>query len=119
MSNEHYRRRLLDLEKELSARIDREAQQGRDQFLDVAADTGDASVADEVAAEDFTEADANSTTLAQVREALARMDAGTFGRCIVDGGPIEPARLEAVPWARYCLKHENALEEGSAKPSTL
>lgn len=118
MNQQQYRRRLLDLEKVLSTRIDREAQHGREQLLEVAADTADASVADEGAAEDFTEADMNSTTLTQVREALARLDTGTFGRCVVDGGPIEPARLEAAPWAKYCLKHQNALEEGSPK-STL
>jgi DnaK suppressor protein len=119
MDNEHYRRSLLDLEKELSARIDREAQYGREQFIDVAADTGDVSAADEAAAADFTEADADSTMLTQVREAIGRLDAGNFGRCVVDGGPIEPARLEAAPWSPYCLKHQKAREEGLPKRSTL
>jgi RNA polymerase-binding transcription factor DksA len=45
----------------------------------------------------------------QVREALGRVAAGTFGTCVVDGGPIEEARLEAVPWTPYCLKHERRL----------
>jgi DnaK suppressor protein len=119
MTNEHHRRRLLALEKDIAARIKREQQRGRDQFVDTAVDTGDASVADEVAAEEFSEAEMNATTLAQVREALGRIDAGTFGRCIVDGGPIEPARLEAVPWTAYCAKHQELLEEGSPRTSTL
>jgi len=80
MTNEHHRRRLLALEKDIAARIKREQQRGRDQFVDTAVDTGDASVADEVAAEEFSEAEMNATTLAQVREALGRIDAGTFGR---------------------------------------
>ncbi len=29
---------------------------------------------------------------------------------VVDGGPIEEKRLEAIPWAAYCLKHEKLLE---------
>jgi RNA polymerase-binding transcription factor DksA len=119
MNNEQYRRRLLDLEKELSARINREAQLGRDQFHDVAGDTADASVADADAAEDFAEVDRDSTMLREVRDALGRLDAGTFGRCTVDGGPIEPARLAAAPWSRYCLKHQQAREEGSPRPPTL
>lgn len=116
MNHEQYRRRLLDLEKELSARIDREAQYARDQFRDVAADAGETSIADEEATKTFTEADTDSTKLTQVREALDRLDAGTFGSCVVDGAPIEPARLDAAPWSRYCLKHQQAHEEASRKP---
>src|SRR4051794_15851263 len=119
MSYEQHRRRLLDLEKQLAARIGRQTQRGREQLLDVAADTGDASVADEDASQTFTEAGMDSATLTQVRAALDRVDAGTFGRCVVDGGPIEPARLDAAPWAPYCLKHQQELEQGSPKPSTL
>ena len=47
-------------------------------------------------------------------------DAGTFGTCVVDGGPIEEKRLDAVPWTRYCLKHEALLEASSgSKTPTL
>jgi len=50
MNIEHYKQRLLDLEKTLSARIGGpEADQGRGEFTDSAHDVGDASVADEVA----------------------------------------------------------------------
>ena len=48
--------------------------------------------------------------LRQVRGALQRIEQGTFGRCTVDGGPIEEKRLEAVPWTPYCLKHQQQLE---------
>lgn len=119
MSNEQYRSRLLELEKTLSSRIGRQTQHGRDPLLDGPTDTGDASVADEDASETFTAAGMDSATLTQVREALDRIDAGTFGQCLVDGGPIERARLDAAPWTPYCLKHQAALEEGSRKSPTL
>src|ERR1700687_4874342 len=111
MDRQHsgYKQRLLDLEKTLSARIGHETRQGRGEFIDAAHDVGDASVADEVASEEFTEAEHNSAVLQQVREALGRVADGTFGRCIVDGGPIEERRLEAVPWTPYCLKQNSAL----------
>jgi len=41
----------------------------------------------------------------QVDAALARLDAGTYGRCTVGGEPIPQARLAAVPWAATCVAH--------------
>ena len=55
--------------------------------------------------------------LQQVRDALTRVDAGTFGSCIVDGGPIEKKRLDAMPWASYCLRHEQ-MREAATSSST-
>jgi DnaK suppressor protein len=120
MNIEHYKQRLLDLEKTLSASIDRETDEGRREFIDSAHDVGDASVADEVASEDFTEAERNADQLKQVRDALGRIADGTFGACIVDGGPIEEQRLEALPWTPYCLKHAERLEaRASSRTPTL
>jgi DnaK suppressor protein len=119
MNMQHYKQRLLDLEKTLSARIGRETDRGRGEFIDSAHDVGDASVADEVASEEFTEAEHNADVLRQVRDALRRVEEGTFGTCIVDGGPIDEQRLEAVPWTPYCLKHAERLEaaESSRTPT--
>jgi len=114
MNMQHYKQRLLDLEKTLSARIGEEADEARGEFIDSAHDVADASVADEVASEEFTGAEHNSDVLQQVRDALGRVEDGTFGTCIVDGGPIEEQRLEAVPWTPYCLKHAQSLEVGAA-----
>jgi len=43
--------------------------------------------------------------LDEVERALAKLDAGTYGRCETCGEAISPARLEAVPTARYCINH--------------
>jgi RNA polymerase-binding transcription factor DksA len=42
-------------------------------------------------------------SLAEVQEALGKMDAGTYGVCESCGQPIAPARLEAKPAARRCI----------------
>lgn len=105
MNVEHYRQRLLELEKTMSTRTGRAVAAGRGEFIDSAHDVADAGAADEVAAEQLTEAEQDSAILQQVRDALDRVAAGTFGKCIVDGGPIEEQRLDAVPWTPYCLKH--------------
>ena len=39
-----------------------------------------------------------------VDEALARLDDGTYGRCIRCGEQIAPDRLEALPWAARCIE---------------
>ena len=41
--------------------------------------------------------------LQQVADALARMDAGTYGVCAACGRRIPPARLEARPFAELCV----------------
>ncbi len=41
--------------------------------------------------------------LADVERALEKFDKGTYGRCDVCGQPIDPARLEALPYATLCL----------------
>ena len=73
-----------------------------------------------MASEEFTEAEHSADVLKQVRAALNRVTDGTFGTCVVDGGPIEEQRLEAVPWTPYCLKHAQRLEAAaSSKTPTL
>ena len=54
-----------------------------------------------------TEALANSLreSLEEVERAIGKLDAGTYGLCEVCGEAIAPARLEAMPAARYCITH--------------
>ncbi len=41
--------------------------------------------------------------LADTEDALAKIAAGTYGRCEICGKVIETARIEALPQARRCL----------------
>jgi DnaK suppressor protein len=45
-------------------------------------------------------------TLKDVRDALRRIENGTYGRCVDCGREIAPARLEAVPWTPYCREDQ-------------
>ena len=47
--------------------------------------------------------DRNLQHLELVEAALARLDAGTYGDCTSCGRPIAPERLEAIPWAAFCI----------------
>lgn len=48
-------------------------------------------------------AEAAASELRQVDEALARMDAGTYGICANCGRPIPAGRLEVRPFAVHCV----------------
>ncbi len=48
--------------------------------------------------------DRESQLLRSVRAALARMNEGTFGVCLHCEEDISPKRLNAVPWAGYCIQ---------------
>ncbi|MBA3236203.1 MAG: TraR/DksA C4-type zinc finger protein [Chloroflexi bacterium] len=64
-----------------------------------------AAAASEVFAQqrDLALRDRADQQLVLVDEALARLDAGTFGTCVRCGQPIAPERLEALPWAPRCI----------------
>ena len=110
VNTEHYKRRLLELEQQLVKRLGVEYETARD-VSDDQPDVSDLAQIDELKEEYFARADTDSAILAQVRAALRRIDLGTFGTCVVDGGPIEEKRLESVPWTPYCLKHQQELED--------
>jgi RNA polymerase-binding transcription factor DksA len=42
--------------------------------------------------------------LLEIAEALERVDQGTYGNCENCGQPIKEERLQAVPYARYCIE---------------
>ena len=77
-----------------------------------AADTGAAPADQNEVADNIEEYETRSAELKEleiryneVREALGRIAAGTYGICRVSGEPIEPERLEANPAATTCKKH--------------
>ena len=41
--------------------------------------------------------------LREISDALRRIDSGHYGVCLECEEPISGKRLEAVPWARYCV----------------
>ena len=43
--------------------------------------------------------------LEEIRQALLRIESGTFGICEGMGITIEKNRLEAIPWTRYSLEY--------------
>src|SRR6266852_8697252 len=54
--------------------------------------------------------DRESNLLRNVRSALARIADGSYGVCLHCEDDISPKRLNAVPWATYCIKCQEAAD---------
>jgi DnaK suppressor protein len=48
--------------------------------------------------------------LAEIEAALRRIEDGSYGLCSRCGRPIDPERLEAVPYATLCIEDKRAQE---------
>jgi DnaK suppressor protein len=58
----------------------------------------------------------NSDRLREVRSALGRIAAGTFGICSNCEENINPKRLTAIPWASFCIVCQEAADLEQAEP---
>jgi DnaK suppressor protein len=56
--------------------------------------------------------DSERKLLREIDLALGRIENKTYGICEGTGKPIPKARLEAQPWARYCVEYARMLEQG-------
>ena len=110
---EQIKERLLARQGELEAILARQNEN--------ALDSGETDVQDEIDRVTTSSAKALSLSvgsreaesLADVRSALARLEAGEYGKCVVCGRDIEPARLKAVPETPYCREHAEEAEKGA------
>ncbi len=48
-----------------------------------------------------------------IDNALAKIEKGTFGFCECCGKEIPQARLEAIPWGRYCVQCQEEAERNT------
>jgi DnaK suppressor protein len=114
----HFRRRLLALKKRLSgdlSKLEEEALRpvggefsgGLSDVLVHPAELGTDNYEEELAM-DLLENEAQ--ILAEINDALARIEQGTFGRCENCHQEISRERLEALPYARYCVRCARKLQ---------
>ncbi|HEY1242508.1 MAG TPA: TraR/DksA family transcriptional regulator [Bryobacteraceae bacterium] len=54
--------------------------------------------------------DRESNLLRDVKLALARIADGSYGICMHCEEEIRPKRLDAVPWAKYCIRCQEAVD---------
>ena len=101
----HDRRR--EMQGDVRTRI-RDARTDRASDVFDELDHSDAAMQEEM---DFALIQMKAETLARVDEALARLDAGSYGRCFECGGEISEKRLRALPFAGRCTACEERREQ--------
>ncbi len=100
-SMETYQRMLLEKREKvlsgLGVKFDTLARMGRVAEEDQAQITHDEFVSLQLNSLDYVQ-------LRMVEEALDRVRSGDYGICLACEQPIPAKRLQAVPWARYCVR---------------
>ncbi len=64
-------------------------------------------------------AEVENRELQHVEAALKKMKEGTYGKCDACSGNIPLARLQALPYATYCIKCKRAAEEAGVDPGSV
>ena len=54
----------------------------------------------------------DSRQIVLINEALERIEDEEYGTCQNCNKEINPKRLDAIPWARYCLSCQELVEQG-------
>ena len=105
-----FKKRLLEKHDQLADGVGRTAF-GKDQEDDSIKDLGD-QANNSYAREFFFElGNGNHRLLRDVVTALQKIDNGSFGECERCGESIADKRLEALPFARYCIDCQRLVEE--------
>jgi DnaK suppressor protein len=115
---EKYRTILKELEGELLASLEKSEVDARETASAEVEDQIDQANTDMSKDLVLDEESRDYDKLRMVREALERVDAGTFGVCVDCGREIPEARLQAVPWAAYCVEDQEK-REPKFTPATL
>jgi DnaK suppressor protein len=115
MNIEYFKEMLLGKKAELETQIAILSEQTRGNAEPGVRDSGDAAVIDQGDAQTMESATVLTHTLEAVRDALQRIEEGTYGVCVIGGETIEEARLKAVPWTPYCRLHKEEADRREAE----
>jgi DnaK suppressor protein len=115
---EHYRKLLEERRAQLRESVTRSEEDGREvQEKDTAQDIADLASGSYQKEFLFAQSSNDRNFLRMVEHALSCIEEGSYGECEMCGEEIGERRLDAVPWARYCIDCQEKLERGELKQS--
>ncbi len=109
---EIYKKRLLERREELLKAVSQSTQDGREADGDATQDVADKAANAYTKEFLFHQSDDNRRTLQLVKEALERVEQGSYGLCVACNDEMQPRRLDAVPWAPHCIVCQEKEEKG-------
>ena len=109
---EAFRKKLEERQQALRKTVSRTEEDGRTADQDSAQDIADRAASSYTKEFLFSVSNNERQLLQMVETALQRIREGSFGECVNCGSEINPKRLEAVPWTRYCIACQEKLEQG-------
>jgi DnaK suppressor protein len=109
---EKYRRLLEDKKATLSAELAKTRSAEEETTEESTQDIADKAVSSYTREFLYSLTDGERSTLLQIDDAIARVDEATYGLCIHCGSLMTEKRLNAVPWAPYCLDCQELSEKG-------
>jgi len=107
----YFREKLIQKQLSLSDMVQRTEGYGREKEPEIQ-DVADMAVESYTKEFNFGKSSGDRHILQQIQEALDRIRDKSYGECVNCGNPIQPKRLEAVPWTRHCLQCQGLLEKG-------
>jgi RNA polymerase-binding transcription factor len=107
-----YEQKLRQQQQLLERTMKAAVEQGRDTGLDDAQDVADQAVASYQKEFLFSQGTTGHAQMQLVRQALERLEDGSFGACQQCGQAIGTKRLEALPWTPYCIRCQEKIENG-------
>lgn len=114
-----YRRILNARRDELAAGASRAESDVSDQNELGESDPSDRGTADTAKDDLLQEAGRDTDQIVAIEDALRRIDDGTYGVCTACGKPIPEARLNAVPWAAFCIADQQIADERTREAAGL
>jgi DnaK suppressor protein len=109
---EKYRRLLDDKKAALSAELAKTRSAEEETTEESTQDIADKAVSSYTREFLYSLTDGERSTLLQIDDALGRIDDVTYGLCLNCGSLMTEKRLNAVPWAPYCLDCQELSEKG-------
>lgn len=107
----YFRKQLLEKQRQLVEEVGRAASYGKDAEDDAIKDLGDQANTAYNREFFFELGNGDRRLLRDVVSALQKIDDGSFGSCERCAEPITDKRLEALPFARYCIGCQRVVEE--------
>lgn len=98
------RSHLLDMLEELDERLDKITADVK--HVEQPLDHDFSEQAIEAENDEVLDALGNATRneVEKIKQAISRIDAGTYGICLTCGEPIRKDRLNALPYANHCVR---------------